>query len=292
MSPAPRLSPLDVAAAIAVAMLWGGNMVAVKAAVATLPPFLLTGIRFVIVAALLLPLYRPRRGQWARVALLGLVLGVGHFGLLFVAVRGMDAAAAAVAVQLSIPFSALVAWMAYREPLGWKRAAGLGLAFAGVALLAGEPHVNGIGPLLVMAASTLCWAVSNLVVKKIGPIEPLALNGGMALVAAPLLLGLSAAIERDQAAALAATGWSGWCGLGYIVVGASLVAYSLWYWLVRRHPLNRVVPYTLLGPAVGITGGVLLLGEPLTWHKLAGGVLTVAGVAVVQLWTAPGRDTA
>ncbi|MFD2233083.1 DMT family transporter [Phaeospirillum tilakii] len=284
-----RLAPIEILAAIAVSALWGGNMVAIKAAVATLPPFLLTGIRFVIVAALLLPWVRPKRGQWRLVALLALVLGVGHFGLLFLAVRGMDAAAATVAVQLSIPFSALVAWVAYREPLGWRRGAGLGLAFAGVALLAGEPHAQGIGPLLVMAVSTLCWALSNLVVKRIGPIDPLALNGGMALVAAPLLLILSALVEQDQAAALAATDWRGWAGLAYIVVGASLVAYSLWYWLVRRHALNKVVPYTLLGPAVGITGGVLLLGEPLTWHKLAGGVLTVAGVAVVQLWTGSAR---
>jgi len=289
--PPPRLAPLDVLAAITVAALWGGNMVAVKTAVSTLPPFLLTGLRFVIVAALLLPFFRPRRDQMPLIALLAVLLGLGHFGLLFVAVQGMDAAAAAVAVQLSIPFSALVAWVAYREPLGWRRASGLGLAFLGVALLAGEPHANGIGPLLVMAASTFCWALSNLVIKRIGPIDPLALNGGMALLAAPLLLTLSALVEDHQLAALAATGWAGWLGLGYIVIGASLIAYSLWYWLVRRHSLNRIVPYTLLGPVVGISGGVLLLGEPLTWYKLAGGALTIAGVAVVQVWTGPKRES-
>jgi O-acetylserine/cysteine efflux transporter len=52
---------------------------------------------------------------------------------------------------------------------------------------------------------------------------------------------------------------------------------------MARHSLNRVVPFTLLGPGVGLLGGVMLLDEPLTWHKLLGCGLTVGGVAVIQI---------
>ncbi|MBX9635788.1 MAG: EamA family transporter, partial [Magnetospirillum sp.] len=63
----------------------------------------------------------------------------------------------------------------------------------------------------------------------------------------------------------------------------SLVAYSLWYRLLARHSMNQIVPITLLGPVVGVASGVMLLGEPLSWQKLVGGAITIAGVAVVQL---------
>ncbi|CCG40753.1 DMT family transporter [Magnetospirillum molischianum] len=287
---APRMSPADWAGALAVSLLWGGNMVAVKAAVETLPPFLLMGIRFIIVALLLAPFFRPRRDQLPGLLGLALVLGVGHFGLMFLAVSGMDAAAAVVALQMTIPFSALLAWIVYREALGWGRGLGVGLAFAGVALLAGEPHATGIWPLLAMAASTLCWAFSNVMIKRIGTIDPLTINGWVALFAIPMLFACSALFEHGQIDAIVATGPSGWAGLAYTVIGASLIAYTLWYRLVRRHSLNRIVPFTLLGPAVGITGGVLLLGEALTWQKLVGGVLTVAGVAAVQMLSGKAKE--
>jgi O-acetylserine/cysteine efflux transporter len=279
------MSPADWAGALAVAVLWGGNVIAVKVAVETLPPFLLMGIRFSIVALLLAPFFRPRRAQVPGLLALALVLGVGHFGLMFLAISGMDAATAAVAVQMTIPFSALLAWLVYREALGWARTLGVGLAFAGILLLAGEPHATGLWPLAVMAVSTLCWAVSNVMIKRVGLIDPLTINGWVALFAAPVLFVCSALFEQGQAEAIAATGLVGWAGLAYTVIGASLIAYTLWYWLVRRHSLNRIVPFTLLGPAVGITGGVLLLGEPLTWQKLVGGLLTVGGVAAVQMWS-------
>ncbi|TAN78986.1 MAG: DMT family transporter [Magnetospirillum sp.] len=278
-----RFTPADWAAALAVSLLWGGNVVAVKAAVATLPPFLLTGMRFSLVALALVPFFTPRREQLGGILALSVVLGIGHFGCLFAAVNGMDSASAGIAVQLATPFSALVAWLVYREALGWARGIGMAVAFAGVALLAGEPHLASLIPLLFMLVSTLCWAVSNVMIKRIGDINPLAINGWMALFAAPMLLTVSAVTESDQWAGIAATGATGWSGLAYTTIGSTLIAYTLWYRLVARHSLNRVVPFTLLGPGVGLLGGVWLLGEPLTWHKLAGAALTVLGVAVIQL---------
>lgn len=278
-----RFTPRDWADALVVSLLWGGNVVAVKAAVGTLPPFLLTGLRFSLVALALVPFFRPRRDQLGDILALAVVLGIGHFGLLFVAVSGMDSASAGIAIQLSTPFSAIVAWLVYREALGWARGIGMAVAFAGVALLAGEPHLASVTPLLVMLASALAWAVSNVMIKRIGDISPLAINGWMALFAAPMLLGISAVAEHGQWAGIMATGVAGWSGLAYTVIGSTLIAYTLWYRLVARHSLNRVVPFTLLGPGVGLLGGVWLLGEPLTWHKLVGCGLTVLGVAVIQL---------
>lgn len=275
----------DLATAVLVVTLWGLNFVAMKIALAVLPPFLLTGLRFAVVALVLAPFFRPHRHQIVGIAAIGAVLGCGHFGLLFLGLSGMDAATGAIVTQLGVPFSALLAWAMFGEKLGPARWLGLGLAFSGVALLAGEPSLPHWGPLAVAVVSMLCWAISNVQVKRLGDIPPLALNGWMALFAAPMLLMLSLGVEHDHAAAVlrAAGDWRVLGALAYTVIASSLIAYTLWYRLVARHPMNRVVPITLLGPIIAVTGGVTVLGEMLTWQKLVGGALTIAGVAVVQL---------
>ncbi|MGE5516170.1 MAG: DMT family transporter [Bacteroidota bacterium] len=275
----------DLATALLVVTLWGLNFVAMKVALTALPPFLLTGLRFAVVALVLAPFFRPHRRQIAGIVAIGAVLGCGHFGLLFLGLSAMDAATGAIVTQLGVPFSALLAWAMFGEKLGPARWLGLGLAFSGVALLAGEPTLPHWGPLAVAVASMLCWAISNVQVKRLGDIPPLALNGWMALFAAPMLLALSLGLEHDHVAAVlrAASDWKVLGALAYTVIASSLIAYTLWYRLVARHPMNRVVPTTLLGPIIAVAGGVTMLGEMLTWQKLVGGALTIAGVAVVQL---------
>lgn len=263
-------------------VLWGLNFVAVKMALATLPPLLLIGLRFTCVALILAPFFRPRPEQLKAVAGIGVVLGVGHFGLLFMGLSGMEAATTAIVTQLGVPFSALLAWAVFGETLGLGRAVGLVMAFAGVALLAGEPTLPSLLPLGLVTVAMLAWAVSNTQVKKVGAIDPMALNGWMAVFAAPMLLLLSLLTEHGQMEAIAASGWTVWAGLAYTTLASSIVAYSLWYRLLARHDINRVVPITLLGPVVGVASGVLVLGETLTWQKLVGGAIVVAGVAAVQ----------
>lgn len=265
--------------------LWGLNFIAVKTAVSAVPPFMLTGLRFAGVALALAPFFRPRRDQIAGMVGIGLVLGCGHFGLLVVGISGMGAATSAIVTQLGVPFSVLLAWAVFGERLGPARSLGMVLAFAGVLLLAGEPSLPNWTPLAIGVVSMLCWAISNVQVKRLGAIPPLALNGWTALFASPMLLALSAALETGHAQALAraAAEPKVLAGFAYTVIASSLVAYTLWYRLLARHPMNRVVPITLLAPVIGVAGGVAVLGEPLGWHKLVGGALTIAGVAVVQL---------
>lgn len=270
--------------ALCVVTLWGLNFIAVKIAVQTVPPFLLTAIRFALVAMVLAPLFRPQAHQWKGIIAVGAVLGVGHFGLMFFGVAGMDAASAAIITQLGVPFSALLAWLVFGEPLGMGRAIGLVLSFSGVALLVGEPSLPSLVPFLVLVAAMIAWALSNVLVKRLGDINPLALNGWMAVFAAPMLLVLSLLSESGQAQipARMMQDWRPWAGIAFTVIGSSLIAYTLWYGLLARHSLNKVVPITLLGPVVATIGGVLVLGEVLTWQKLVGGSVTILGVAVIQ----------
>ncbi len=277
------MKPLDLLAGLVVSALWGTNFAVVKLGVSYMPPFLFTTLRFVVIAALLVPFFRLPRSKMLDVALFSFLLGTCHFGLMFFSMRGMDAATMAIIMQTCFPFSALCAAILYKERLGWIRFLGMVLSFGGVALLVGEPTFPTPFFFMLAIVSALGWVFSNIAVKRIGRIEPLALSGWMALFGIPQLLILSLIFETGQWQVLSTFHWGMIFPVFYTAIMASIAAYTLWYRLLLRYQLNQVVPFTLLNPVFGVSMGILLLGESLTWHRLAGGAVTVTGVALIQL---------
>jgi O-acetylserine/cysteine efflux transporter len=67
-----------------------------------------------------------------------------------------------------------------------------------------------------------------------------------------------------------------------MALGASITAYGLWYYLIGKYEVNRIVPMTLLSPVLAVGFAVLILDEPLTLRVVLGGLLTLAGVAMIQ----------
>jgi O-acetylserine/cysteine efflux transporter len=283
------MSAIDTFFSSIVVVVWGLNFVAVKLGTHVMPPFLLTAMRFTMVAALTVPFFRVPRKKLGLILLLSALMGSAHFGLFFYGMKALDAATTAIIIQLTVPFASIVAAVVYKERLGRLGVFGMTLAFVGVALLAGEPQRPDPLSIALEVVAAAAWALSNVVIRKIGPINPLALNGWMGAFAAPQLIVLSYIFEDGQIPALEQAGWLGWSAVSYTAIASSLIGYSLWYRLIARNPLNKVVPFTLLNPIVGVIGGVTILGEPLGWHKVVGGLLTILGVAVIQLLHPPVR---
>lgn len=277
------MSMLDAAAALLVVTIWAFNFIAGKVGLGELPPLLMLGLRFTLVALLLAPFLRPPHRPWLLVAGVGVVLGVLHFGLLFTGLSGVHAGPAAIAIQLTVPFSAVLAWFVYRERMGRWQLAGMAVAFAGVYILAGDP-VQAPDPVsfLLVVLGAFAWAVANVLIKRLGSVNPFVLNAWLAVIAAPLLFAASALFEGGQMEAVAAAGWRGWGSVVYMAVAASITAYGLWYYLIGKHALNRIVPLTLLSPVLAVGLAVVLLDEPFTMQVLAGGLLTIFGVAMIQ----------
>ncbi len=276
------MSLRDLLLASLVMLIWGINFAVSKLGVAEIPPLLFMALRFACVALIIAPFMQPKISQLPGILLLSVTLGVGHFGLMFLGLASMDAATAAIIIQLQVPFSAALAAFFFKEKLGWLRGAGIAVAFSGVALLSGEPTLPGWLPLLWVVGSGMSFALANVVVKRIGQVNPVLLNGWMALMAAPMLLLLSLIFESNHLEALQNARFMGWFAIVYTAIGASIIAYSLWYWLVRRYEMNQIVPFSLLAPAIGVLAGVVILGETFTWHKAVGGLLTLLGVSLIQ----------
>lgn len=278
------MSPLDLGVAMLVVALWGINFGVAKIALLEFPPLFLMGMRFIIVAACLLPFVRVPRGKLLGVLVLSTILGTVHFPMMFNGIKGIDAATASVVAQLQVPFASLLAAVVFKDRLGWKRAIGMLVAFAGVMLIAGEPRLgDSLGALGLVVAASFAFAAANVQIKRLGNIDGFALNAWMGLFAAPQLLILSALFERGQWDAVRNATWAGWGSLLYIAVLATIVAYGLWYRLMRRYDVNQAVPFMLLIPLFGVLSGVVLLGEPVTWTLLIGGLMTVAGVGIIVL---------
>ena len=202
---------------------------------------------------------------------------------MFSGLQGVDAGPAAIAIQLTAPFSAILAAVYYRERMGRWQLLGMGVAFVGVYVLAGDPTAApSIPHLLLVVAAAFTWAVANILIKRLRGINVFVLNAWVALLALPQLLLASFLLEHGQFEALAAADWRGWGAILYMAVGASITAYGLWYYLIGKYEVNRIVPMTLLSPVLAVVFAVLILDEPLSVRIVLGGALTLAGVAMIQ----------
>ena len=273
----------DLMLGLLVIAIWALNIIVIKVGVAELPPLLMTTLRFMLVAALLVPFYPVARAQLPFLLLLSITFGSLHFALLFIGLGQAEAGTGALLVQMGTPFATLLAVVFLKETLGAKRIAGLLLSFAGVIVLAGGPTLPSPLPLTILLLSAFGWAVSQLLIKRGPPIAPLALAGWVALFAIPQVALGSWLFETGQWQAIQQASWRGWGAVVYTAVMSSIVAYGIWYALLRRHPVNRVVPMTLLVPVLAVGLGALLMGDSLGIHKLLGGGLVVAGIALIVL---------
>ena len=274
----------DYAAAGAVIVLWALNFVIGKTGLGQFPPLFFVTMRLGFAALVLSPLLRHHHKPWGLIVGLSAVLGGAHFGLMFTGLSGIDAAVTAIAVQLGVPFSALLAALLERDRLNNRQVVGMLIAFGGVWILAGEPRTaTSLPHLLMVVTAAFAWALGNVLIRHIGPIKPLLLNAWVSILAAPQLALLSLTLEAGQLDAAQAADWRGWGAVAYTALGASIGAYGLWYYLLGRHPMSRIVPLTLLAPVLGVCFSILILGEPLTLRLIAGGAVTIAGVALIQL---------
>ncbi|MHB0775846.1 DMT family transporter [Halomonas sp. WWR20] len=279
----------DLLLGLGVILLWGLNIIFIKIGVAEIPPLLLMTLRFMLVAVILVPFVPITLAQLPRLLLLSFTFGSMHFALLFLGLEQAEAGTGAILVQLGTPFATLLAAIFFKERLGPKRLAGLTLSFAGVVVLAGGPTLPAPLPLSMLLLSALGWAISNLIIKTGPSIPPLTLAGWIALLAIPQMALGSWLFEDHQFRALADASWAAWSAVFYTAVMSSIVAYGMWYTLLRKHPVNRVVPLSLLTPVVAVVLGVVLLGDSLGMYKVGGGCLVVAGLALITLRFRPRR---
>ncbi len=274
--------------ALAIVAVWGTNFVVIKLALGHLPPLLFAALRFSLAlfpALLFLP--RPTVG-WRNLALYGVLIGVGQFGLLYLAINGhISPGIASLVVQTQVFFTIGLSMRISGErvqPFQWLA---LLLATAGIATIG--LHTDGtttaLGLFLILGAA-MSWAGGNIAAKEGRPSNMLAYVVWSSAYAVPPLFVLSYVFEGGDAIAtgLRDASWMTWAAVAWQSWGNSLFGYAAWGWLLARHQAATITPMALLVPVFGMGASTWWLGESLPAWKLLAAALVMGGLAVNLLW--------
>jgi O-acetylserine/cysteine efflux transporter len=277
------MKPRHIAIAVMIAAIWGVNFVVIDVGLASLPPLLFAGLRFVAAAFPAVLFVRRPAIPWRWFLAVGLPLGVGQFGLLFIGMHiGMPAGLSSVVLQTQALFTALFAAVMLRERPRRTQLGGMAVAFAGIGLI-GLSLGQG-SPLLAFAlcvAAAAMWGLANIGLRRAQPPDAFAFMVWVSLVPPLPLLGLSLLFEGPRADlhALAHVSLGGLGALFYIAYVSTLVGFGFWGWLMRRYDAGQVAMYSLLVPPFGMSSAALFLGERITLTDTVAALLIVGGVA-------------
>ncbi|MFW0765862.1 O-acetylserine/cysteine exporter [Trabulsiella odontotermitis] len=276
--------------ALLVVVVWGLNFVVIKVGLHNMPPLMLAGLRFLLVAFPALLFVAKPKIPFRLLLGYGLTISFGQFAFLFSAIKfGMPAGLASLVLQAQAFFSIILGAFVFGERLQGKQLAGITLAVFGVLVLI-EGSLTGqdvtmLGFFLTLAAA-LCWASGNIFNKIIMqhesrpavmslvvwsaliPIVPFMLAS--LLLDGPAVM-LQSLVEIDMTTILS---------LVYLAFIATIVGYGIWGSLLGRYETWRVAPLSLLVPVVGLASAAVLLDERLTGLQMVGAVLIMAGLFI------------
>jgi O-acetylserine/cysteine efflux transporter len=295
------MGALDLLGALAVVIIWGLNFIAMKWGLESFTPFELGAVRYMAAALPMVFLIRPPRIGWRWVVGFGMFQGVAQFSFGFFALKlGMTAALASVLMQTQVFFTALFGFIALGERPSRPLLIGMALAAMGLVCFGmnfvGPEAGSAGGATLIGIALTLCaaasWSVSNIVARmaqRAAPgYDPLAFV--VWSCPAPILAFVALVAITEPAAGrwLDASTWAAlpavaWGSVAYLGWMATILGYGLWTRLLTRHPANRVAPFSLGVPVVGLAAGMLVLGEVVTPWQWAGTAFVVAALVCVVL---------
>ncbi|MSP95216.1 MAG: hypothetical protein EXR00_08090 [Alphaproteobacteria bacterium] len=272
--------------ALAVCFAWGLNATAAKIGVTYMPPVFFSALRFVFVFACLFLWLRPTPGKYGALIPAVFFMGALHFGLIFTGARLSDASTISIVNQLYVPISVLLAIVWLGERVHWRRWLGIAIAFGGVVVFSSDAsvaaHPFGV---FIMVLDAIAMGIGTVLLRRIQGVPVFVMQAWMAAIGAPALLLASFVLESGQVQSALAAPWQAWAALAYSVLISSLIGHTGYYILLQNYDVSLVGSVLLLGPAIGVLGGVLILGEPFTPLIVVGSLMTLAGVGIVLMRT-------
>lgn len=284
------MSRKDGLLALLVVVVWGLNFVVIKVGLHNMPPLMLAGLRFLLVAFPAIFFVARPKIPLSLLLGYGLTISFGQFAFLFSAIKfGMPAGLASLVLQAQAFFTIILGAFAFGERLQGKQRVGIALAIFGVLVLIeaslNGQHVGMLGFMLTLAAA-LSWASGNIFNKKI--MQHTSRPAVMSLVVwsalIPVVPFFLASILLDGPTqiiqSLVTIDMTTILSLVYLAFVATIVGYGIWGSLLGRYETWRVAPLSLLVPVVGLASAAVLLDETLTGLQLLGALLIMTGLYI------------
>ena len=265
-------------------LIWGMNWVVMKTANTFFPPITFVAYRFLFGALVLLSVWfwlhlpLPKKKYWPWIFLTGIL----QMGLNNIAAQTsmLTLGAGMVSVlNYSMPvFAAVMAHFLLGERLTWRKGAGIVLAIAGMAVLM-DVHAGGdVTAICIGLLSAVFWGLASIFVKlKLSDVNPISLTTWQMVCASLSLLAYTAIVPQGEVV------WNAESVLCLIYNGvlASALAFFLWSWILQHIEVSKASVAVLAVPVVGVVGGILCLGEPMTLHIFFGMLMIMAGIYIV-----------
>jgi len=283
-------------------VVWGSTYLAIRFGVATIPPFVMGAVRFLLAGGLLYAFTRwrgaaaPSALEWRNSAIVGaMLLFVGN-GAVSWASKRVDSSVASLLVS-TVPLWLVLCEVAQGQRPRLAKWFGVALGFAGVALLVwpadGQLSHAAVEPIgaLVLSMGSLSWTIGSLFSRSAKMAKPAALAIAMQmLVGGALLLVLSLVTGELFTVDWNAITMKSVYALLYLVVFGSLIGFSTYMWLLSVATPTAVGTYAYVNPVVAVLLGVVFAGERLPPQAFVAMLVIVSGVAVVSLGGSRGRQ--
>ena len=266
--------------ALIVPITWGLGFTLAKIGMEQFSALLIMSIRFGIAGLVLVWFTKPPWGHMREIFIVALIGSTIQYGLTYNGLKGIDASTAAILVQLEGPILALMGTILLKEKLGFTRALGMGLAFAGVFIIAGEPRLEGhIDSVILLVAGSAVWAIAQIMISRLKGLSGITILAWVAIMATPQMLLASFIIEDGQWQAITTASLFDWSIIFYLAFIMTVLGYSVWYHLLSSVDVSKVSPFLMLLPITSIIAGMILLDEKFTKAMAIGGVMIMIGVA-------------
>ena len=278
---------------LTVYLLWGSTYLGIKYSIATIPPFLMGALRFLVAGGVLYAIAvrrgdtvgdRPRAPQWRATLLMGAALLVGGNGGVILAEQYIPTGVTALLVATSPLWMALLDRVIFGRRLPALVIVGLVIGFSGVAFLIGAPgpgRLKLVGALLAIAAP-ICWATGSVFTRHVRlPARPLVaasmemLWAGVFFTIASILSGELGRLQLHHISTTSLV------ALAYLITFGSLIGFSAYVWLLRAAPLSLVSTYAYVNPVVAVVLGAIFIGEALTLRTVIAGAIILSAVALI-----------
>ena len=274
----------DTFLAALVPIFLGFGFVIAKPAMEYFPSMLLTGLRFMFAASILIWWFPIPRGFLKKIFLVSLIANTLQYSITYTGLDMIDASAAVLLVQMEVPFGIMFAYFILKEKPTIRSLIGISVAFIGVYILTGTPNLDGkfIGAALVFTGAGI-WALGQVLVKPLSKeINPVTLVAWLALFSGPILISLSAIFDGNTINYFKTANLNSWIIVIFLGFIMQPISYGCFYYVLKNNPLYKVLPIVTMGiPLTGLLAAILLLGEEPTKELFIGGAIILIGVIMI-----------
>jgi len=278
-------------------MIWGSTYLGIAIALESMPPLLMTGVRFSL-AGLILTAWSYRKGgtlpttaDWKKTFMSGVLLFMGgNFAVVWAEQHIPSGIAAMIVTTTPFWFVAFDRTQWHKLMHDWRLGAGLLLGFGGVYLLMADSEnlalddtFMGTMGILAVVGGAIAWAAGTLIGKNHTTDMPIARKAGMQMLTGGTLLTLAGIIAGEAATLnLATVTVRSWVALLYLLTFGAIIGFICFAWLVSVRPPAQVGTYAYVNPVVAVLLGALVLNEPINGMTVIAMVAILIGVLLVN----------